>query len=187
MCRQIYEQELIESICKLHLNKAPKPNNFTIHFYRACWYIIKKGLIWMLNWTKGKDKIGGGTNSTFLVLITKDVNPSSFNRFQPISLCNASYKILTKIPANRIKPLLSNLIFENQRGFMPSRYILDNIILVQEAIHFRSTSGECGMVIKLDMSNDFDRVRHSYLFQVLKKNGFHLDLIRWVKTCIKVP
>lgn len=141
----------------------------------------------MLNWTKNKDKIGGGTNSTLLALVPKDINPSSFSWFRPISLCNASYKILTKILVNRIKPLLSKLISENQRGFMPNQHILNNIIMVEEALHSNKATGEKRMVIKLDMANVFDRVRHSFLFQVLEYFGLCSNLIKWVQAYIGSP
>jgi hypothetical protein len=86
-------------------------------------------------YTLKKKKVGGATNSTFLALILKESNPSNFSRFRPISLCNSTYKVLTKIIANRIKPLLGKLISENQGGFMENMQIIDNIILVQEAIY----------------------------------------------------
>jgi hypothetical protein len=80
-------------------------------------------------------KVGGNTNSTFLALILKEVNSGSFERFRPISLCNASYKIMSKLLANKIKPLLDNLISPMQGGFFKGRHILDNVIQVQEAMH----------------------------------------------------
>jgi hypothetical protein len=82
----------------------------------------------MLNYTLRKKK-GGAINSTFLALIPKEMNPSNFSRFRPISVWN-SYKILTKIIASRIKPLLSKPISDNQGGFMENKQITDNIILV---------------------------------------------------------
>jgi hypothetical protein len=93
----------------------------------------------MLNYTLQKKKVGGATNSTFLALIPKETNPSNFSRFWPISLCNSSYKILTKIIAMQLKPYLSKLVSENQGGFMENKQITDNIVLVQEAIHSRES------------------------------------------------
>jgi hypothetical protein len=44
---------------------------------------------------------------------------------------------------------------------------VDNIILVQEAINTNRDNKDKGMIIKIDMENAFDRVRHSFLFYVL--------------------
>jgi hypothetical protein len=43
------------------------------------------------------------------------------------------------------------------------------------------------MVLKLDMENAFDRVKHSFLFKVLNKYGFSVEFIDWIKACIGSP
>jgi hypothetical protein len=65
--------------------------------------------------------------------------------------------------------------------------MIDNIILVQEAIHSSRDRGDQGMIIKIDMANAFDRVRHSFLLAVLKKFGFSPGFIAWVSACISSP
>lgn len=164
--------------------KAPGPNGFTIHFYKLCWNIIKVDLQKMIKGFIRKAKIGGGTNSTYLALIPKDSNPETFTRFKPISLCNGSYKILAKLLANRIKPLLKRLISSAQGGFVEGRHILDNVIQVQETIHSSKQRNEKGMIIKLDMANVFDRVNHSFLIKVLLTFGFSPHFVHLIKACI---
>jgi hypothetical protein len=97
------------------------------------------------------------------------------------------YKILTKIIANHLKPLLSILLSENRGGFLKNKQITDNIVLVQEVIHSNKTSNAPGMVIKLDMENYFDRVKHSFLYSILKVYGFSEVFTRWIKACISSP
>jgi hypothetical protein len=48
---------------------------------------------------------------------------------------------------------------------MQERQIIDNIVLVQEAIHSSVQSKGKGMVIKLDMDNAFDRVIIAFFFK----------------------
>jgi len=107
------EKEINNVIWSMEKDKAPGPDGFSIHFYRACWSIIKSNLQRMIKSFQQKAKVGGGTNSTFLALIPKEVSPGTFDGFKPISLCNASYKILAKLLANRLKPLLGKLISPN--------------------------------------------------------------------------
>ena len=91
--------------------------------------------------------MGGSTNSTFLALIPKEVNLDTFDSFRPISLCNASYEILLKLLANRIKPLLDKLISPSQDGFIKGRHILDNVILVHESMHSSFQRKEKGCLL----------------------------------------
>eukprot|EP00253_Pinus_taeda_P014551 PITA_14551 len=141
----------------------------------------------MINWTHHKGKIGGFTNATHLALLPKENRPSSFSRFRPISLCNSSYKIMTKILASRLKPFLPSLISENQGGFLANRKISDSILLVQEAIHSSQSRKEKGFILKLDLANAFDRVRHSFLLVVLQKIGFVVPFLDLIKACISDP
>ena len=104
------ENEILEVIWAMEPDKAPGLDGFSFHFYTACWNIIKSDLLCMVTSFQKKSKVGGCTNSTFLALIPKEVNPASFDRLCPISLCNASYKLLAKLLANCLKPLLGNLI-----------------------------------------------------------------------------
>eukprot|EP00253_Pinus_taeda_P006959 PITA_06959 len=184
---EIKEEEIADAIWTLHPNKSPGPDGFPISFYRDYWELIKKDLIKYIKWIKKKGKIGGYTNATHLALIPKENRPSNFSRFRPISLCNSSYKIFTKIIASRLKTLLPMLISDNQGGFIANRQISDSILLVQEAIHSSQARNEKGFILKLDLANAFDRVRHSFLFAVLQKMGFSPLFINVIRSCISGP
>lgn len=49
-------------------------------------------------------------NHTNLVLIPKCNNPEEMKDLRPISLCNVVYKIFTKVLANHLKVLLSDIV-----------------------------------------------------------------------------
>eukprot|EP00253_Pinus_taeda_P015585 PITA_15585 len=57
------------------------------------------------------------------------------DKFRPIALCNVVYKIISKMIANRLKPLLLALVSEEKTGFVEGRQILNNIIQAHEVVH----------------------------------------------------
>lgn len=43
------------------------------------------------------------------------------------------------------------------------------------------------MIIKLDMANTFDKVKHDFLYSVMRKFGFSKDFVYWIQACIGSP
>ena len=107
-----------------------------------------------------------GLNETFICLIPKVNSPQKITEFHPISLCNVSYKIISKVLANWLKKILVDVINESQSAFVPGRQIMDNILVAFEimyCINGRRKGKEALMALKLDMSKAYDRVEWRYL------------------------
>ncbi|KAL0404118.1 UNVERIFIED_CONTAM: hypothetical protein Sradi_2052600 [Sesamum radiatum] len=123
--------------------------------------------------------------ATSISLIPKVKNPTQWSDYRPISLCNTTNKILTKLLNDRIKKILPDLIVPNQSGFVPSRQIHDNILLAQEVIHSISAhKSDWNVAFKLDMAKAYDRVDWEFLKMVLLQLGFPPQLILLVNNCI---
>ncbi|KAK3034759.1 hypothetical protein RJ639_032712 [Escallonia herrerae] len=98
----------------------------------------------------------------------------SVDHYGPISLCNNSYSLISKILANRLRTILSKLISPLQAAFVPNRLINDNSIIVQELWHtMRKKQGKGGlMAIKIDMEKTYDKMEWNFLLTVLENLGF---------------
>lgn len=121
-----------------------------------------------------------GLNNTNMVLIPKVLKPQNMGDLRTIALCNVIYKILTKVMANRLKPILGDIISESHSDFVPGRAITDNIIVAYETQHFikRKRQGNNGLLaLKVDMSKAYDRVEWIFLREVMAKMGF---CNRWI-------
>jgi hypothetical protein len=80
------------------------------------------------------------------------------NKFWSISLLNYSYKIFTKVLANRIERVIDRLICSNQTTFIKGRYILKIVVTVHEVLHSVYKGKQQSFVLKLYYEKTYDKV-----------------------------
>jgi Reverse transcriptase (RNA-dependent DNA polymerase) len=78
--------------------------------------------------------------------------------YWPISLINYSFKIITKLLADRLARVMDFLINYSQTAYIKGRYIMDNVVCVHEILHQVKFSKIEGILFKIDFKKVFDRV-----------------------------
>lgn len=128
-------------------------------------------------------------NHTFLTLIPKVQSPRKVIDFRPISLSNVLYKLIVKVLANQLKPILPDLVSKTQSVFMSERLITYNVLIAYETLHCLKSkrSGRMGyMALKLNMSKVYDHVEWDYLESIMAKMGFSNRWISLISSCIHI-
>jgi hypothetical protein len=108
----VSKEELKVLLSSFKKRKSPNLNNWTIEVYLGFYDLLEEDLLRVIEESKLPKKNLGAMNATFIALIPKKINLSTFENFRPISLCNLVYKIVSKIIANRLKQALSNMVTE---------------------------------------------------------------------------
>ncbi|XP_042490858.1 uncharacterized protein LOC122070717 [Macadamia integrifolia] len=140
------DAEIRTTVWELDPDSSPGPDGFYGAFFRRCWSIVDKEM-------EGAETL---------------------DKFRPLCMGNFFYKIISKVMALHLEPLLPRLISEEQGAFQKGKMIHDNISIASELANlmFSSTRGG-GLGLKIDISKAYDTISWSFLFQVMRRFGFY--------------
>ena len=179
------EKEIKKVVFGIKADSTPRPDGFSSLFFQTCWDIVGTDVTnAVIDFFQGT-QMSRGLAATMIVLIPKKKNPTSWSDFRPISLCNVSNKIISKLLAERMAPLLPALTAPNQSGFIKGRLLSDNVLLAQELFHeLWKCNPSPNLALKLDMAKAYDRVQWPFLLKVLRKMGFSEMWLGMIERCI---
>lgn len=184
--RHMDDDEIKRTICGMHPLKASGPDGLHVIFYQTQWDTVGSSLCCLVKDVFQHKHFSGDLNVTLPALIPKIENPSSLKLYRPISLCNVTYKTITKIIANRLQSILPQLIGPHQISFVPGRHVRKNIVIAQEVIYsMRKKTGAKGfMAIKVDLEKAYDRLSWEFINDTLCEARIPPDLIQVIMACI---
>eukprot|EP00253_Pinus_taeda_P033090 PITA_33090 len=184
LTKEVTMKELEATIKWFKKDRSPGPDRWIIESYIAFLDLLGNDLLNIIEHCRRNGRISSAIKSTFIALIPKANHPISFNDYRPISLCNCLYKIIAKIIANRLKPILSRHISPKQFAFLNHRQIHEAIATAQELLHSLHIKKQKGMILKVDLSKAFDRANWLYIRLLLTHLGFPYSYIKWIMSCI---
>ncbi|WVZ49929.1 hypothetical protein U9M48_001244 [Paspalum notatum var. saurae] len=100
--------------------------------------------------------------------------------YRPISLIHSFAKIISKVLALRLAPIMNSLVFPNQSAFIKGRSIHDSFLSVRNTVRRLHRNKTPALFIKLDITKAFDSVRWEYLLNLLKELGFPTRWCDWI-------
>ncbi|XP_042495078.1 uncharacterized protein LOC122074317 [Macadamia integrifolia] len=167
------DAEIRTAMWELDPDSSPSPDGFSGAFFRRCWSIVDREVCNAVRFFFRKKYMPPGVNNNFLVLIPKMEGAETLDKFRPLCMGNFFYKIISKVMALHLEPLLPRLILEEQGAFQKGKMIHDNISVASELANlmFSSTKGG-GLGLKIDISKAYDTISWSFLFQVMRRFGF---------------
>ena len=175
LIKPVEEREVESALFSMHPDKAPGLDGMSPLFFQRYWHVCKNDIVMVVQSFLNSGHLLKVLSETLVTLIPKVEAPVNFSQYRPISLCNVLYRVIAKVLANRLKKVIPNCISFAQSTFVLGRYILDNVILAQEMVHFlkNERTGINGiMTLKLDLSKAYDRVEWQLLGRMMMKMGF---------------
>ncbi|XP_057803087.1 uncharacterized protein LOC131018376 [Salvia miltiorrhiza] len=175
------DEEIAATVRSMDASSAPGPDGFSGVFFHHCWDIIKEDIIRAVRCFFLNSFLPDGCNANTLVLIPKAEAVSSVSDLRPIILSNFFFKIISKVLAVRLNRVASDIVSQNQFGFISGRSIHDCIMLGSEGFNcMNRTNRSANMACKIDIKKAFDTMNWDFILKVFRVLGFHERFIQWI-------
>jgi retron-type reverse transcriptase len=102
-------------------------------------------------------------NSANNALLPKKEGAEEISDYRPISLILAIAKIVSKMLANWLGPLMDRLVSNAQNAFIKRRSIHDNFLYVKNLATRFHKNKTPALLLKIDIRKAFDSIRWEYL------------------------
>ena len=162
--------------------KCPGEDGLPIEFYKATWEFT--GPILQLLATglqRGEEWPAECVHANVALIPKTEQHAPVSSKFRPIALLNVDYKIIAGAVARRIAGVLQLLVDELQTGFVPGRFILENITFNRDLLDYCETTQSPLLMAFLDFEKAFDRVSWSFRDEVMETMGFPPTILNLVR------
>ena len=181
--KEITMAELEQAVKQLRRQCTPGTTGLPVEFYIVFWSQIREIVFEVIQVGLQEGRLHESALRAVISLIPKPGKDTrKIECLRPISLQNTDYKVIEKILANRLKPVLEGLINEDQKGFMASRRISCNIRRILDMVEDSEDNGGGGLVVSLDFMKCFDRIEINSLLAALAYFNIGPRFIGWTKT-----
>lgn len=115
-------------------------------------------------------------------LIYKDGDRRNPSNWRPITIGSTVQRLMHRILASRLKNSVT--LDVNQRGFIEIDGTLGNVMLVEQYINNRKSTGKPYNVVSLDIRKAFDTVSHESLVRALHRHGLNQGTITYIESTL---
>lgn len=183
---EINIEEVRSALNSFQNNKTPGDDGFTKEFYETFFGLIGPALLDSLNAGLESGTLSISQRRGVISLILKDENNlTTLSNWCPITLLNVDYKILAKVIAKRIGPVLPKLIHPDQTGFIKVRFIGKNIRLLNDLMEYTDDQKVPEILLFIDFEKAFDTMEWTFIQNVLKCFNFGPVIRKWVSVLFK--
>jgi len=175
-----YDEILMALRAGAHHN-APGIDGLGLEFYTENWDTIKSDLKDLLNRMFRHNQVSTQQKHGMVVCLPKSNGDPTPDGYSPITLLTTEYKLLARIMARRLLPIMEEHLRSSQFCAVPGNTILDAVATVRDAITYAENTGTPLCMLTLDFEGAFDRISHYYLFHIFRRYGishWYIERIR---------
>ena len=181
----IAKEEIQHAIQSLRTNTSPGSDGITPEFYQTFRNPLTPLLLQLYNNMYLRGASPPSQKNGIIKLIPKTGTRTDINNWRPISLLNCDYKILAKIIAKRLTPILESYISETQQAAINGRHVHNILLNIKAAIDHANDIAHPLAFLQIDFSKAFDRLSHDFILSVMQHIRIPAHLIKWTSILLR--
>ena len=188
MTADITEEEMERAISRMKNNKSPGSDGFPSEFYKTFRQELTPVLLASFRHTIKEGKIPPSWREAIITTIPKEGKDKEHcSSYRPISVLNVDYKMYTSIISKRFETFMTDIIDEDQTGFIKGRQTQDNIRRMLHIAEETQQTKKSAILVSVDAEKAFDSVNWTYLYKVLERFGFNEKSVQCIKALYQEP
>lgn len=181
-------EELQIAVASLSNNKAPGLDGLPNELFKKFGEILLPQLLEVFYSSAAEGNLPATMQEAVIIVLLKPgKDPAKPESYRPISLLPVDAKIIAKVLASRLSRVISDLVHQDQTGFIPQKSTSINIRRLHLNLQLPSDCHGTRAVCSLDAAKAFDSVEWPFLWAVLEKFGFGPAFISWIKLFYTTP
>jgi hypothetical protein len=182
----VSEDELQVVMHIFQKDKSPGLDGWMIEFFLGFYDLLGVDILKVVEESRSGGFMYPSFNSTFISLIPKSDYPISMNDFRSISLYNYINKIIAKIIARGSRRSYQPPFLKRNLVCLKEDRSMKSIGVAQKTLHNLKIKNGKGVVLKIDLSKDYDKVNWIYIRLLLTHVGFEVPFISCIMSCISI-
>ena len=154
-------QEVTLAIRRLKNNKSPGSDGIPAEFLKAGGDVLAEHLHTVLQKIWTEEQLPPEWNISVICPILKKGDVKVCSNYRGISILNTSYKILSIILCERLKPYISNIIGPYQCGFRPGKSTVDQMFTLRQVLEKTHEFNVDTHHLFIDFKQAYDSIRRS--------------------------
>ncbi|GBG89868.1 hypothetical protein CBR_g49716 [Chara braunii] len=130
-----------------------------------------------LNKAEREEGLGKYVSTGVVTLLYKKGDPANIKNYRPITLLTVVYKLL----ANRLSRITSRCFHIDQTGFIPGRFIIDNVMTLVDSARYIKDKQLNVAILFFDFEKAYDQVNWNFQQQCMERIGVGPNFRRWVR------
>jgi hypothetical protein len=180
----VSEAEVARAMAAAKPGTAPGPDGLPLLVYKRFSQLLTPVLARVFSAVGSLRVVPAGFLGGAISALPKPhADPLDVAGYRPITLLNTDYRLLARVLAGRLQPVLQKVVSQSQTAYLRGRRSGSNVLVLQLLLEGLPADSQLVAVL-LDFAKAYDTIDRPFLLQCMRALGVGDEFVSWVQTLL---